>query len=86
MMRFRLAIFMLLFLFGNIFGVILSNSSLGQLHATEVTKKVAVVEKSDNDEIYRVMGVVMIGWLGIFLFLLKIQRDIKQLRKDLNDE
>ena len=84
MMRFRLAIFMMIFLFSNICYGVGSDSKKVEIVGKAVsTHNVVVKEKS---EIFQVMGVVMIGWIGIFLFLLKIQLDVKKLSKELEDE
>lgn len=83
-MKFRLFVFVLFLLFGNFFGNLYSKENVAtEAKITNQPQKVAVVK--DNSEMKSVMWIVMVTWFGVFLFLLKLQMDVRRLRRDLED-
>ena len=51
-------------------------------------QKVETVQKEQSEEtatLKKVMGIVLIAWFGLALYLLTIDRKVRKLEKDLNE-
>lgn len=46
----------------------------------------SIKDTPDTGVLYRVMGIVLAGWIGIFVFMLFLERRIRRIEKEMESE